>query len=158
MTKYLNLKNILLVVAILCIVAQFIRIDTQNPPIEADKDFIVATKAPEEVAMILKAACYDCHSNTTLYPWYSQVAPVSWWVKDHVNEARHELNFSEWFSFTEKRKAKKLEEAIEEVEEGEMPLSSYTWIHSSAKLNAIQRKKLADFFRTLQVGKSEKEE
>ncbi len=125
---------------------QFIRIDTHNPPAPASEDFIQLTKAPAPIADLLKRACYDCHSNTTIYPWYSQIAPVSWWLKDHINEGREELNFSAWNEFSSKEKAKKLKRCAKEVQEGEMPLNSYTWVHTSAKLNAAEKKQLQDFF------------
>lgn len=94
------------------------------------------------ISRILTTACYDCHSNETDYPWYDKVAPVSWWVDSHVEEGREELNFSEWANYTEKRKHHKMEELIEEVGDGEMPLSSYTWIHRDASLTDQQRDEL----------------
>ncbi len=140
-------KKILYGFIAILILIQFIRIDKTNSEIIAENDFIIATKAPEEIATLLKSSCYDCHSNESKYPWYSNVAPVSWWVKDHINEAREELNFSEWGTFDEKRKDHKLEEAVEHLEEGEMPLKSYTWIHGEAKLTAEQKTQLINWLK-----------
>lgn len=104
----------------------------------------ISTKypVPPEVEDILKAACYDCHSNLTAYPWYANIQPVASWLAGHVNDGKRHLNFSE---FTTRRIAvqnHKFEEIIEMVKEGEMPLGSYTWIHQEAKLTEQQRQTL----------------
>ncbi len=140
-------KKILYGLLVILIIIQFFRIDKTNPAIKIENDFIEINNPPEEIASILKTSCYDCHSNESTYPWYSNIAPVSWWVKDHINEAREELNFSEWGTFTAKRKDHKLEEMVEEVEEGEMPLNEYTWTHSEAKLTAEQKTLLMDWVK-----------
>ena len=118
----------------LLVIIQFIRIDKTNPAVVIENDFIVQTNPPEHIQTILKTSCYDCHSNESTYPWYTNVAPISWWVKQHINEAREELNFSEWGTFNAKRQKHKLEECFEMIQEGEMPLPSYLIVHSEAKL------------------------
>jgi hypothetical protein len=143
------IKKIGIGLVVLFVVIQFFRIDKTNPEVIPENDFIAITNPPENVANSLKTTCYDCHSNESKYPWYSNVAPVSWWVKDHINEGRDELNFSEWGTFSEKRKAKKIEEVVEEVEEGEMPLPPYLITHSDAKLSETQTKELIDWFKYL---------
>ena len=142
-------KKIGIGLALLFIVIQFFTIDKINPEVIQENDFITITNPPKSVAQTLKTTCYDCHSNESKYPWYSNVAPVSWWVKDHINEGRDELNFSEWGTFSDKRIAKKLEEVVEEVEEGEMPLPPYLITHSDAKLSESQTKELLDWFKYL---------
>ncbi|AMM52854.1 cytochrome C [Rufibacter sp. DG15C] len=132
----------------LLVLIQFIRIDKTNPPADPAQDFITLKNPPQEVAHILKASCYDCHSNHTTYPWYTNVAPVSWWVKRHINEGRDELNFSEWGNYTAKRAAHKLDESYELVAEGEMPLSSYTLIHANARLSEPQKQQLLAWLKT----------
>lgn len=100
---------------------------------------------PDSVEAILKVACYDCHSNYTRYPWYAEVQPVAAWLADHVEEGKSELNFS---AFTQRRAAvqnHKMEEVIEQVREGEMPLASYTWVHRDAILDARQKQLLIDW-------------
>ncbi|MFY0600380.1 MAG: heme-binding domain-containing protein [Cyclobacteriaceae bacterium] len=97
------------------------------------------------VSDILKKACYDCHSNETKYPWYASVAPVSWLVIHDVEEGRGELNFSEWATFSAKRKNHKLEEIAEEVEEGEMPMKIYTFTHEEARLSEEETEKLINW-------------
>lgn len=145
------MKKVIIGLVIVFGVMQFFRIDKTNPPVEMAQDFIEITKPPSEVVEILKASCYDCHSNESKYPWYSNVAPVSWWVKDHIDEGRDELNFSEWGTFTDKRKSKKIKEVLEEVEEEEMPLPPYLITHTDATLSPEQTQKLMDWFRYLQM-------
>lgn len=140
-------KKIALGFIALLVIIQFFRIDKTNPAIVQENDFISVTTPPENIKQLLKTSCYDCHSNESTYPWYTNIAPVSWWVKQHINEAREELNFSEWGTFTEKRKKHKLEEVYEEVEEGEMPLKSYLIVHSDAKLTTEQKNELVAWFK-----------
>ena len=102
-----------------------------------------------EVSTILRNACYDCHSNETVYPWYADVAPMSWLVIHDVNEGREELNFSEWISYTLKRKNHKLEEIVEMVEEGEMPLGIYKPLHSEARLTDLQKELIISWAKNL---------
>ena len=103
------------------------------------------TTPTQEVKTILKTACYDCHTANTRYPWYNNIAPVSYWLDHHIDEGKEHLNFSEWEAYSVKKKDHKLEELIEEVEEGEMPLNSYTWTHKDAKLSEKQKNALIDW-------------
>ncbi|MDC6365023.1 MULTISPECIES: heme-binding domain-containing protein [Flavobacteriaceae] len=103
------------------------------------------TKPNEEVKMILKTACYDCHSAHTEYPWYNNIAPISYWLDHHIEEGKEHLDFSDWENYSIKKKDHKLDELIEEVEEGEMPLNEYTWTHSAAKLTENQKEVLIDW-------------
>jgi Haem-binding domain len=152
-------KKILFGLLAIIIIIQFFRIDKTNPEISKADDFVEINNPPEEITAILKSSCYDCHSNETKYPWYSNIAPVSWWVKDHINEGRDELNFSEWGTFKEKRKDHKLEECVEMLEEGEMPLDEYTWTHSEAKLTTDQKTQLINWFKEIrELAKAEKNE
>ncbi|MDB5256654.1 MAG: hypothetical protein JWM14_1349 [Chitinophagaceae bacterium] len=143
------IKKLILGLAVLLILIQFIRIDKTNPPLDKTKDFITLTHPSDEIKGILVTSCYDCHSNETTYPWYSNVAPISWWLKDHINEGREHLNFSVWGTYTEKRQQHKLDECIEEVHEGEMPLSTYTSLHKEAKLSPEQQEKINTWIATL---------
>ena len=142
-------KKIIVGLLTLLILIQFIRVDKTNPAVDVNNDFITVTKAPAEIAAVLKNACYDCHSNETKYPWYFNVAPVSWWAKDHVNDGRKHLNYSIWNSYNKERQNHKLEEMYSEVEEGEMPLSSYTIMHGDAKLTAEQKAALTEWLKTV---------
>jgi hypothetical protein len=148
--KAINKRKLVLVIILILIAIQAIRIDKTNPRSDSSKDFITVLNPPQEIASILSTSCYDCHSNQSKYPWYTNIAPVSWWIKDHINEAREELNFSVWEDYSDKRKKHKLEECFEMIEEGEMPLTSYTIIHNKASLNENQKKLLIDWFKTME--------
>ena len=142
-------KKIVLGVVAILLVLQFFRIEktTVNP--NPANDLLVMEQAPAEVTTILKQACYDCHSYESNYPWYTNIAPVSWWIAHHIDEGREHLNFSEWATYSAKRKAHKMEELIEEVEEGEMPLDSYTWVHGEARLTIEQKEALMTWAREI---------
>lgn len=103
---------------------------------EPVNDISTAYDVPMDIQMSLYAACYDCHSNYTKdYPWYSYIQPVSWWIDKHIVEAKKELNFSEFATYTPKRAAKKFKEIAKEMEEKTMPLPSYTLMHKHARLS-----------------------
>ncbi len=123
------LKYVLMVALVALVVMQFIRPEKNLGGYESVAAFESETKPGEAVAAILKESCYDCHSNQTVYPWYAEVAPVSYWLADHVKDGKKHFNASDWASYSVKKKDHKMEELIEEVEEGEMPLESYTWTH-----------------------------
>lgn len=139
-------KKIVLALLAVFVILQFFRIDKENPAADPAKDFMTLTNPPAEIASILKSSCYDCHSNKTNYPWYTNVQPVAWWIKDHIDHGRDELNFSEWGDYSYRRADHKLEEAIELVEEAEMPLPSYLWGHSEARIDESQRASLNNWF------------
>ncbi|MFS4456781.1 heme-binding domain-containing protein [Maribacter sp. 2304DJ31-5] len=132
------LKKILLVLLILGIAIQFYRPEKNLAQGEHTLPFLTETNPPNEVRTLLKTACYDCHSNHTNYPWYNNIAPISFWLQDHIKEGKEELNFSDWAQYSNKRKDHKLEELIEEVSENEMPLAEYTWTHKEAVLDREQ--------------------
>lgn len=149
MKKRFTKRNILMGIVAVLLLMQLFRIDKTITPVDVKKDFISVTSAGPEVAGLLKAACYDCHSGQPAFPWYTNIAPVSWWIGHHIEEGQHELNFSEWAAYSEKRKNHKLEECIEMIEEGKMPMASYTWMHPEAKLTDAQKLQLVEFFRAL---------
>lgn len=122
-------KKILIAIVVILVVIQFIPVDITNPPVTEE------IKAPENVMNILHTSCYDCHSNKTNWPWYSYVAPVSFFISSDVSEGRHHLNFTEWNKYDEKRREKKLDGVEEMVEEGDMPLATYKLMHPSARLD-----------------------
>lgn len=141
-------KISLLIVGIL-IGIQFLRIE-KNTSTEKSADYISAKfEVPADVEDILKTACYDCHSNNTVYPWYSNIQPVGWWLNHHVEEGKHELNFDEFASYKPKRQLHKIEEMEEMVMEGEMPLSSYTLMHGDARLSNEQKQLLKEWCKNI---------
>lgn len=138
-------KGILVAIVIALVIIQFIRIDKTNPQSDVKHDYFSTVNAPAEVQMILKESCYDCHSNETNYPWYSNVSPVSWFLKSHINEGREHMNFSEWGLYTAKQKNKLIEESMEEIKENKMPLKSYTLMHPESKLDAEKKEILLNW-------------
>ncbi len=117
----------------------------RNPPVQPGCDLLASNAPPAAVATLLKNACYNCHSDETVWPWYSSIAPVSWAVVGHVNDAREAMNFSHWPHDDPARARKRWRRIGEAVESGEMPLRSYTWIHPEARLTPPQRRQLAQW-------------
>jgi len=112
------------------IAIQFVPVSRTNPPVQGD------FRGSTEVVSVLRRACYDCHSNQTVWPWYSRVAPVSWVIAHDVNEGRAELNFSTWDQLSTEKQAKAMKESWKEVAEGEMPTWYYVVLHPEARLSA----------------------
>ena len=129
----INLVRILLVMVIVLVGIQFIPVNRSNPPVEEE------IMASPEVKAVLKRACYDCHSNETIWPGYSRVAPVSWLLAWDVGEGREELNFSTWNRYNQKKRDKIIKEIWEEVQEGEMPPGFYLPLHPEARLSDSDR-------------------
>jgi len=141
-------RNILLGLLVVLALIQLIRIDKVNPASDAAQDFMTVVKPPTAVANIFKNACYDCHSHQTTYPWYTNLAPVSWMIRSHIKGGRQHLNFSTWGTYDAKKRQHKLEEIAEEVAEKNMPMKSYTWLHSEASLSTADRQLLVDWIKT----------
>ena len=143
------LKRILQIIVIVLfigfVVIQFIRPDFTNPPIVQAETLESTTQIPENVQKILTTSCNDCHTNTTVYPWYSKIQHAAWFLADHIKEGRKELNLSIWNTYNAGRKRKKLGEICEQVQSKEMPLPSYLWIHWGAKLSDADIKTLCDW-------------
>lgn len=139
------LKNILLALLLIFVVMQFFRPEKNSTQGDHTLDFITETDPPGEVKTILEQSCYDCHSNNTVYPWYNNVAPISYWLADHIKDGKKHLNLSEWNSYDAKKKDHKLEEVEEMVSEGEMPLNEYTWTHEEARLTVSQRNAIVEW-------------
>jgi hypothetical protein len=112
-------------------------------------DITTKYSVPANVQDVLKRSCYDCHSNNTAYPWYNNIQPVAWWLKNHVDDGKGEINFNEFASYEPKKARRKLNEVAEQVEKGEMPLGSYTIIHKDAFLDEGQKKLVADWAKAL---------
>lgn len=143
------LKWSAMVVAVIFTAAQFVRPARTNPPVEEARTVQSSLQVPPEVQAVLKRACYDCHSNETRWPWYSNVAPASWFVTDHVDHGRKHLNFSDWAQagrHAEKQNVDaQLDEIIKEVQARNMPLGSYLILHPKAKLSDTEIKLICDW-------------
>ncbi len=143
------LRYILLGLAGILVIMQFFRIDKSVPPYDQTRDLLNVTQAPAEIATLMRAACYDCHSYETKYPWYANVAPVSWWLKGHINEGREHLNYSMYGTWSAGDQAEAVEETLEAVKEGWMPLDSYKWNHPEARLTTAQRQNISTWLESL---------
>ena len=139
------LKRLLQILLLAFIAIQFFRPAKNKAEGISANDISAKYPIPENVMGILKTSCYDCHSNNTTYPWYSYIQPVAWWLDDHIQKGKKELNFSEFAAYRIGRQYRKLEEINKEIKEGEMPLESYTFIHGNAKLNADQKLLIANW-------------
>jgi hypothetical protein len=133
------LRRILIAAAVLLLAAQFIPADCNNPPADPAKHMYAVEGAPAGIRSILNRSCTDCHSSETRWPWYSHVAPVSWVVASDVHEARRKMNLSEWGNYPEKKRDHEMEEICNEIIDGGMPDSKYTWIHRAARVSQEER-------------------
>jgi hypothetical protein len=132
------LKIILAILIIALIALQFV---PNQMPVNKESgadDLIASGVVPEDISSVLRTSCYDCHSNQTVYPWYSRVAPASWLLAKDIRNGREELNFSDWGSYSKRNKIKNLSNIKEEVTSGEMPLNVYLVMHRKAKLSPEQ--------------------
>ena len=147
MKKILKYSALFLLAAL--IVIQFFRPEKNKQEGEAVNHISKAFAIPDDVTIILKKACYDCHSNNTRYPWYANIQPVAWWLASHINDGKKELNLSEFANYNLRRQYRKMEEVIDEVKEGKMPLNSYTWTHKDAKLTTEEKAKITGWAQSV---------
>ena len=129
-------KYLLLVGVVLLAAAQLVRPARTNPPIDSTQTLQAHTPEGGSTVSVINRACRDCHSNETSWPWYSNVAPVSWLIVHDVEEGRRAVNFSAWGAYPPDHRSKLLKDACKEVSEGEMPMSAYTFLHPEARLSA----------------------
>jgi hypothetical protein len=128
------LKIVIIVLVLVFVVIQFFRPEKNNGPVDPAVEISAAVPVPAGIGAILRESCYDCHSNTTRYPWYAEVMPAGWYLADHVAEGRSHLNFSEFGAGNPRRQYHRLEEISEQINLGEMPLPSYLILHRDAVL------------------------
>ncbi len=145
------IKKILWLIFIVLLLAQFFRPDKNEGDLASIDAFLSETNPPEEVKLILKESCFDCHSDFTRYPWYNNITPVNYWLANHIKHGKKHFNMSDWEGNSTKRKDHKFEELIEMVEDKTMPLNSYTWTHAKAKLNDIQIKAVIDWAQQVRL-------
>ncbi|MFD0991274.1 heme-binding domain-containing protein [Mariniflexile jejuense] len=144
-------KKIALFLLVVFVIAQFFGPEKNEGDLASIDAFYAETNPPADVKQILEVACNDCHSNVTKYPWYNNITPVNYWLAAHVKDGKKHFNISNWEGNSVKRKDHKFEELIEMVEEKEMPLESYTWAHSEAKLTDAQVKAVIDWAKRVRV-------
>lgn len=137
-----------LVLAAMFILLQFIH-QAPNTNGEKSKDISSVYPLPQQVLMILKTSCYDCHSNYTVYPWYAAIQPLGFWIHHHIDEGKHELNFNEFASYKISRQYHVLQKTAHEIEESDMPLQTYTLIHRNSTLDEQQKKIIQQWTKAL---------
>lgn len=139
------LKKVFVGLLIVFVIAQFFGPDKNDGNLKSINVFLEETNPPEHVKLILKETCYDCHSDFTRYPWYNTITPVNYWLAGHVKDGKKHFDMSNWAGNSVKRKDHKFEELIEMVEDKNMPLNSYTWTHSEAKLSDEDIQSIVDW-------------
>jgi hypothetical protein len=139
------LKWTAITLAVIFAALQFIRPARTNPPVDESRAIAANAHLAPEVSAILNRSCNDCHSNQTRWPWYSNIAPVSWFVVNHVNEGRREMNFSDWAGYDSSEQQRYLKKICREVQRGDMPLKSYLRLHDDAQLSNEDVKTLCDW-------------
>lgn len=144
-----TLKIILLILLVAFVGVQFIPTERNQTNIVPVTDFMLVNNVPNNIKNKLQVSCYDCHSNNTKYPWYNKIQPVAWFLEEHIKDGKKELNFSEWESLSNRRKASKLRSIIKQIESGEMPLNSYTLIHKDAKFSKVETNEMINFITEL---------
>jgi hypothetical protein len=128
------LKRIAWLVLAVAVGAQLAPVERNNPPVDPR----IALALPPDVAPLLRASCFDCHSNETRWPWYTYVAPLSWFISQHVHEAREHMNFSTWGDYNPQKQSDLLGDIGDVITDGEMPLPSYLQLHPEARLTPAQ--------------------
>ncbi|HSZ86709.1 MAG TPA: heme-binding domain-containing protein [Puia sp.] len=135
------IKKILLGIAMIIIIIQFIR-PAKNLSGNGSRDISLIYKEPEDVKTILDRSCADCHSNKTVYPWYAEIQPVGWWLSNHIVQGKRHFNLNDFTNLRIAIQKKKMEEVMEQIENDDMPLNSYTIIHKDAELSGADKQVL----------------
>ncbi len=143
MRKILTIITVVLIVGFS--VLQFFQIDKRQPPIVQGETLEAVVAVPPDISLILGRSCNDCHSNATIYPWYSNIQPAGWFLQNHINDGKRSLNFSIYNTYSANKKAKRLDDICEQVSSREMPLPSYLWLHRSSVLSDSDIKALCDW-------------
>ncbi len=139
-------KKIILGIILLFSAIQFIGIDKSVPEYDPADNYLADFSGEDQIQTLLVQACFDCHSYETDYPWYANVAPVSWWLQSHVRNARRSLNFSDWQNYSDEKKSHKKDECVEYIKKAWMPPASYKLAHPEARLTDEERAVLAAHF------------
>lgn len=141
--KIIGRAVLLLVVAI-----QFIRPESNDSEQVAGAAFVQQYAVPDSLHSILQSACYDCHSNHSRYPWYSNIQPLAWVLAGHIKRGKSELNFSEFAGYSMRKQVSKLKGVADQVEDNEMPLPSYRWMHKPARLSTHEKQTIINWMRS----------
>jgi hypothetical protein len=139
------LRWLVVLLAVGFVIMQFFRMPRTNPAIDPNQTIESHLQVSPQVASVFDRSCNDCHSNKTRWPWYANVAPVSWFVIGHVDDGRRDMNFSNWGSYDRDKQSRRLRDMCELVQDGEMPLSTYTPLHPGSTLSVEDKKALCDW-------------
>jgi hypothetical protein len=131
---------------ILLVLIQFIGVKPDLRQTNNINAIFTLNNTPDEIGLLLKQSCFDCHSNETNFPWYSKIAPISWLINAHIEEGRSHINFSNWEQYTTEKQHALINKCKEEVKENKMPLKSYTLIHRNSKLTSEETIELISWF------------
>jgi len=146
----MKIVKIIALVLLACFVGiQFVPTELNQSDIVPKTDFLLVNNSSEHISSVLQESCYDCHSNNTDYPWYNKIQPVSWFLENHIEGGKEELNFNEWGTYSNRRKNSKIKSIISQVEAEEMPLSTYTLIHRGAILSNSEMSLLINYMKKL---------
>ncbi len=138
-------KKILLTLLVVFVAIQFIRPARNKNGQVLPADITKTVNVPNKVLGIFQDACYDCHSDNTRYPWYMNVQPMGWMMAYHIKNGKGNLNFSEFGSYSKRKQANKLRAIGKSIQEGSMPISSYTLMHTDAKLSKENKELIMDW-------------
>lgn len=141
-------KRILIGFVVIIIIIQFIQPARNNTGQVVPKSFIDTFQPNDTIVKLLANSCFDCHSNNTKYPWYTNIQPVGWLMAKHINDGKAELNFDDLAALSNRRRNSKFKSISEQIEQDEMPLKSYLLIHRKAALNEADKKLLINFFQS----------
>lgn len=150
------IKRSLLILVAIAVVIQVARPARTNPASDPGQHIQAVLPVHPEIAATFTRSCYDCHSNSTVWPWYSNVAPVSWLLASDVSEGRRELNFSAWGAYDPQKQRKLLGEICEQVKEGKMPGTPYTLMHPKAQVSDADRRTICSWTAGLAPGGGER--
>lgn len=143
-------KIILLILLVVFVGIQFIPTKSNQSNIVTKSDFMIVNNVPGNIKNNLEVSCYDCHSNNTAYPWYNKIQPVALFLEGHIDEGKAELNFSEWGSYSDRRKKSKLKSITSQIKDNKMPLTSYTMIHRNAIYSDAEKEQIIQYLTELQ--------
>ncbi|GAB3338592.1 heme-binding domain-containing protein [Marivirga atlantica] len=149
MKKWLKLS--LWIVLIVLVGIQFVPVQRDEIEPVTNADFIEHYESPIVIGNIIRASCYDCHSNQSKYPWYSNVQPIGWLLQNHISEGKSELNLSEFGNLSNRMKRMKINSIISQIADDKMPLPSYVLMHSDAKLDSLKKAHLVSYFDSILV-------
>jgi hypothetical protein len=127
---------------------QFIPANLNKKEVIPTSDIRYVYDIPDRVLNILETSCYDCHSNNTNYPWYSNIQPARMIMDHHVKEGKEELNFNEFKNYSDRRKKNKIKSIISQIEDGNMPIPSYALMHNDVRVSADDKKEVMKWFKT----------